>query len=165
MSIWTEMQDRGTGDAVKKEDLAAEIKSLSNKILDLVVEHNNLVTDLEELESKVCYYHGLNIGEIGMNDLHFVKDTVVNSILDSKDYTKMKKFYGNLKHKVVSLLHDKEGLEQEVWRQEKIREADYEEIAKKVREENRKEMERMEMERMDRMKETWEEKSTGLMLN
>ena len=92
MSIWTEMQDRGTGDAVKKEDLASEIKSLSNKILNLVTEHNNLVSDISELENRVCYYHGLNLGEIDLNDTSFLKDTVVNSVLASKDYTKMKKY-------------------------------------------------------------------------
>ena len=149
MSIWTEMQDRGTGDAVKKEDLAVKIKEISNRILNLVCEHNDLVSIIEELENRVCYYYGLNVGERDRNVLPFLKDTEVNSILESNDYAKMKKYYINVKYKVVGLYRDKENLEKEVWRQEKIREADFEEIARKVREENRKERERMEMERRE----------------
>lgn len=147
MSIWTEMQDRGTGDAVKKEDLASEIKSLSNKILDLVTEHNNLVSDISELENRVCYYQGLNLGEIDLNDTSFLKDTVVNSVLASKDYTKMKKYYGNLKYRITKLLYDKESLEMEILKQDEIHQAQMKVLVEKLKEENRKENERMEMER------------------
>ena len=141
------MQDRGTGDAVKKEDLASEIKKISNKILDLVTEHNNLVSVLEELENRVCYYHGMWLGEIDRNDLPFVKDTEVNVVLASKDYAKMKKYCGKLMYKIYSLNNDKNRLEKEILVQEEIQQAEFKKLAEKIEEEKRQEMERMEMER------------------
>lgn len=147
MSIWSEMQDRGTGDAVKKEDLAVKIKEISNRILDLVGTHNELVNEVDELDNQVCFKQGLGGWEKGSYSLPYKSDTEVNSILRCGDYGKMKKYYSNLIIQVSALRREKDNLTGRLIALEQLREKETHDMMVKMAEEMAEERRKAEEER------------------
>ena len=144
MSIWSDMEDRGTGDLIKKEDLQEETRKLSNKILDFVSTYNGLVADVNDLQGQINGMEGFYMEE-KVYAINFYSEEEVNETLKSMDYDRIKKLGSKINLGIYKLKKQKGELQRE-WEDAKVRwDARYkaldEEREKRLEERRQKEME------------------------
>ena len=138
------MEDRGTGDLIKKEDLEEATRKLSNKILDFVSTYNGLVADVNDLQGQINGMEGFYMEE-NTYAINFYSEEEVNETLKSMDYDRIKKLGSKIYFGIHRLKKQKEDLQRE-WEASKARwDARYkawdEEREKRLEESRRKEME------------------------
>ena len=145
------MEDRGSGDLIKKEDLPEKIKGITKIILDKVGEYNDLVEKVDHLDQQSRIYMGFYPEPYQYNKpLPLYDENAVNAVLRTNDYQKMLKFSSQIGVGIWKLKSEIASLEREVKRLQDIEHLRWQ---ARVEEMERAKKEREEKERLKREKD------------